>query len=282
MKTDDQIRTDVRDHYSAIARSAGSDRQTGCCGGGGGDVQTATRRLGYSDADLAAAPEAANLGLGCGNPQAIAELRAGEVVVDLGAGGGFDAFLAARAVGATGRVIGVDMSADMVGLARGNAAKHGTANVEFRLGEIEHLPVPDACADVLISNCVINLAPDKRAVYADAFRVLRPGGRIAISDVVAMQPIPGSLQDDVAVHCGCVAGAALATDVAAMLRDLGFVDVRVEPDPSSADVIAGWAPGRGFERYVAAAQIRATKPGTATRADAGKKTGACCGPECCA
>jgi arsenite methyltransferase len=278
MKTDDQIRTDVRDHYSAIARGA----QTGCCGGGGGDTESATRRLGYSDAELAAAPDAANLGLGCGNPQAIAELKAGEVVIDLGAGGGFDAFLAARAVGATGRVIGVDMSADMVGLARGNAGKQGASNVEFRLGEIEHLPVPDACADVLISNCVINLAPDKRAVYADAFRVLRPGGRIAISDVVAMQPLPAALADDVAAHCGCVAGAALATDVATMLRDLGFVDVRVEPDPSSADVIAGWAPGRGFERYVASAQIRATKPGAGTRADAGTKTGACCGPECCA
>lgn len=281
MKTDDQIRTDVREHYSAIARGAQTQRQTGCCGGGSGDTLTATRRLGYSDADLAAAPDAANLGLGCGNPQAIAELKPGEVVIDLGAGGGFDAFLAARAVGATGRVIGVDMSADMVALARGNAGTHGTQNVEFRLGEIEHLPVPDACADVLISNCVINLAPDKRAVYADAFRVLRPGGRIAISDVVAMQPIPSSLQDDVAAHCGCVAGAALATDVTAMLRELGFVDVNVEADPSSAEVIAGWAPGRGFERYVASAQIRATKPGAAARASAGAKAGACCGPECC-
>ena len=277
MKTDDQIRNDVRDHYSAIARGSAS----GCCGGG--DTKAATQRLGYSKEEIAAAPEGANLGLGCGNPQAIAELTAGEVVLDLGSGGGFDAFLAAKAVGATGRVIGVDGSSDMVTLARSNASKHGTANVEFRLGEIEHLPLPDASVDVVISNCVVNLAPDKRAVYAEALRVLRPGGRIAISDIVAMAPMPEELADDVAAHCGCVAGAARAGDVVEILRTLGFTEISVTPDPGSAEVIAGWAPGRGFEKLVASAQIRATKPGSGPRKDAGTKAAkSCCGPECCA
>jgi arsenite methyltransferase len=256
MKTDDQVRSEVRDHYSSVARGG-----TSCCGG------TDARTLGYAAEDLAAP---GNLGLGCGNPQAIAALRPGEVVLDLGSGGGFDCFLAARAVGGTGRVIGIDMSADMIALARGNAASHGAGNVEFRLGEIEHLPVADGTIDVAISNCVINLAPDKRAVYAELFRVLAPGGRLAISDVVALRPLPAELADDVAAHCGCVAGAALAPMLASLLGELGFVDVRVDPDPASRDVIAGWAPGRGFEELVASARITARKPG-----------GACCAPGCC-
>jgi arsenite methyltransferase len=279
MKSDDQIRTDVREHYSAIARGA----QTGCCGAGVTvSADEASRKLGYSEADLSAVPDGANLGLGCGNPQAIAELRTGEVVLDLGSGGGFDAFLAARAVGPTGRVIGVDMSSDMIALARTNATKHRADNVEFRLGEIEHLPVPDGSTDVIISNCVINLAPDKRAVYADAFRALKPGGRIAISDVVALAPMPAELADDVAARCGCVAGAALATELAPLLEAIGFTDVRVDVDERSKDVIAEWAPGMGYDRYVASARISATKPGSGTRADAGAKTaGACCAPGCC-
>ena len=265
MKTDDQIRTEVRDHYSAIARGG----KAGCCAA----PDQVSKLLGYSDAELAAAPAGANLGLGCGNPQAIAELRAGEVVVDLGAGGGFDAFLAARAVGAAGRVLGVDMSSDMIALARANAAKQGVTNVEFRLGEIEHMPIEDGTADVVISNCVINLAPDKRAVYAEAFRVLKAGGRLAVSDVVALAPMPAELADDVAAHCGCVAGAALADDLTPMLRSLGFTNIRVEIDEGSRDLIAAWAPGRGFERFVASARITATKPA---------KAAACCAPGCCA
>jgi arsenite methyltransferase len=295
MKTDDQIRTEVRDHYSNIARA-----QTGCCA----PVATThaerthiSRALGYTDEDMRAVPEAANLGLGCGNPQAIAELRAGEVVVDLGAGGGFDAFLAARAVGPTGKVIGVDMSADMVALARENARKQRAnedLDIDFRLGEIEHLPVADASVDVVMSNCVINLSPDKRAVYADAFRVLRPGGRIAISDVVALAPMPAHLADDIAARCGCIAGAALASELPALLESVGFTDVAVEIDEGTRELIADWAPGLGYERYVASARIRAMKPADASaRTDTSSaRTGtsptgdatparSCCGPGCC-
>jgi SAM-dependent methyltransferase len=254
MKTNDQIRTEVREHYSAIARG---ETRAGCC--------APAAPLGYSNDQLQAP---GNLGLGCGNPQAIAALRPGEVVVDLGAGGGFDCFLAARAVGPEGRVIGVDASADMIALARENATKHGATNVELRLGEIEHLPVADATADVVISNCVINLAPDKRAVYRDALRVLRPGGRLAISDVVAIRELPEAVRDDMAARCGCVAGAARVDDLVALLRELGFSDVAVELEPQSREIIASW--GSGFEDFVASARITARKPG-----------GACCAPGGC-
>jgi SAM-dependent methyltransferase len=254
MKTNDQIRTEVRNHYSAIARG---ETRTGCC--------APAAPLGYSNDQLQAP---GNLGLGCGNPQAIAALRPGEVVIDLGSGGGFDCFLAARAVGPAGRVIGVDGSADMIALARENATKHAATNVEFRLGEIEHLPVADATADVVISNCVVNLAPDKRAVYRDALRVLKPGGRLAISDVVAIRELPEAVRDDMAARCGCVAGAAQLDELTALLRDLGFSDVAVELEPQSREIIASW--GGGFEDLVASARITARKPG-----------GACCAPGCC-
>lgn len=263
MKTSDEIRTDVRTHYSAIARGA----TTGCCGGG----PCGSEQLGYSKDELAAVPAGADLGLGCGNPQAIAALRPGETVIDLGAGGGFDAFLAARAVGVGGKVIGVDMSADMIQLARTNASKHRAGNVEFRLGEIEHLPIQDETADVVMSNCVINLSPDKPAVYREAFRVLRAGGRLAITDVVALRPLPPELADDVAAMCGCVAGAADLHQLRALLAEIGFTNVQVEVLPGSREVIAGWAPGRGFEEHVASARISATK----------SAAGPCCAPGCC-
>jgi len=285
MKTDDQIRTEVRDHYSAVARG---EARTGCCAPV--DTGTAARALGYSADEVAAAPAGANLGLGCGNPQAIAALRPGEVVVDLGSGGGFDCFLAARAVGARGRVIGVDGSADMIALARKNASTREAAsgqheqagNVEFRLGEIEHLPVADDSVDVVISNCVVNLAPDKRAVFGDVLRVLKPGGRLAISDVVALRELPAAVVDDLAARCGCISGAARVDELTALLRELGFADVRVEIEPQSRDVIAAW--GGGFEDLVASARITATKPGgAATTSDAAatKSGGACCAPGCC-
>lgn len=252
----DEIRAAVRDQYGAVARGAATGCAPSCCG----PTPTSSAALGYSADELAAIPAGADLGLGCGNPTALAGLRPGETVVDLGAGGGFDCFLAARQVGPTGRVIGVDMTPDMVTLARTNARRHGAGNVEFRLGEIEHLPIADATADVILSNCVVNLSPDKGAVFRDAFRVLRPGGRLAISDVVATAPLPDHLAEDRTALTGCVAGAASVETVVALLRAAGFVEVTVEVDPGSAAFIAAWLPGSGVEAYVASAKITAHKP----------------------
>ncbi len=265
----DETRTIVRDHYGEIARTGGSCAP-GCCGAGPGPG-CGPETLGYSADDQQAVPDGADLGLGCGNPTAIAALRPGETVLDLGAGGGFDCFLAARQVGDTGRVIGVDMTPDMVNRARANARKVEATNVEFRLGEIERLPVADATVDVILSNCVINLSPDKPAVFAEAFRVLRPGGRLAISDVVATGPIPVELQTQAAALAGCVSGAAPIDDVRAMLAAAGFVDLEVRIAPRSAEVVGSWLPG--IEQFVASATIEARKPASAK---------ACCGSACCA
>jgi SAM-dependent methyltransferase len=271
---DDDVRAAVREQYAAIARAGlGNGCNPGCCTGPGPEASLA---LGYSPEELAAVPEGANLGLGCGNPQAIAALQPGERVLDLGAGGGFDCFLAARQVGPTGRVIGVDMTPDMVTRARANAARLEAKNVEFRLGEIEHLPVPDATVDVILSNCVINLSPDKKAVFAEAFRVLAPGGRLAVSDVVALAALPEALATHIAALTGCVAGAADVSVLRTLLRDSGFEDVRVEVDPRSGDFIRDWLPGSGAENFVASARIEARKPGGAPRAER-----SCCGPACC-
>ena len=216
--------------------------------------------MGYSADELAAVPEGANLGLGCGNPQAIAAMQPGETVLDLGSGAGFDCLLAARQVGPTGRVIGVDMTHEMLAKARANAAKLGAANVEFRLGEIEHLPVADATVDVILSNCVINLVPDKAQVFREAFRVLKPGGRLAISDVVNTRPLTDDLAQDHDLVCGCIAGAAPAAQVEAWLTEAGFTAIRIDVKPESRAMIATWAPGRGIENYVASANIAARRP----------------------
>jgi arsenite methyltransferase len=266
IQTADEIRGAVREQYGKIAREGGGCGP-GCCGPGA----NASLALGYSAADLAAVPEGANMGLGCGNPQAIASLAAGETVLDLGAGGGFDCFLAARQVGPSGRVIGVDMTHDMVMKARANAAKLEAKNVDFRLGEIERLPVADSSVDVILSNCVINLSPDKAAVFQESFRVLKPGGRLAISDVVALKPIPDALSKDVAAIAGCIAAAVSPETIRTLLASAGFRDIRLNIKEESREFISGWLPEAGVENYVASATIEATKP-------AGKS---CCGPSCC-
>jgi ubiquinone/menaquinone biosynthesis C-methylase UbiE len=202
------------------------------------------------------------MGLGCGNPQAIANLTPGETVLDLGSGGGFDCFLAARQVGKSGHVIGVDMTPAMVSKARANAEQAGYSNVEFRLGEIEHLPVADGTVNVILSNCVINLSPDKARVFRDCFRVLKPGGRLAISDVVAFADIPAHIQEDMALLTGCMAGASLISDLEEMLAAAGFVDVRIAPKEESKSFIREWAPGTPVTDYVVAATIEALKPST--------------------
>ena len=273
MKADD-VRTVVREHYGNIARGAGTSCAPGCCSSAGTAAGTAAASLGYTADQTEAVPDGADLGLGCGNPTAIASLRDGETVLDLGAGGGFDCFIAAHQVGPRGRVIGVDMTADMVARARANARKVNATNVEFRLGEIEHLPVADASVDVILSNCVINLSPDKPAVFREAFRVLRAGGRLAISDVVATGPIPAELQSQAAALAGCIAGAAPLDDVRAMLAAAGFVHVEVTIAPRSAEIVGSWLPG--IEQFVASATIEARKPG------GGVDDGGCCAPGCCA
>jgi ubiquinone/menaquinone biosynthesis C-methylase UbiE len=215
---------------------------------------------GYSAEDTSAVPVGANLGLGCGNPIALASLRPGETVLDLGSGAGFDCFLAARAVGETGRVIGVDMTHEMLRKARAHAAQGGYTQVEFRLGEIEHLPVADASVDVIISNCVINLSPEKAQVFRETFRVLKPGGRLAVSDVVATAPFPAEVQHDLALRAGCVAGASLLDDLAGMLHDAGFVDIRIQPKDESKTFIREWVPGTNIADYLISATIEAVKP----------------------
>jgi len=261
-----QIKEMVRARYGGIAEAAGKASccapASSCCGDTApGTPADKSRQMGYSDADLATMPDGANLGLGCGNPQAIAALKPGEIVVDLGSGAGFDCFLAAQQVGESGRVIGVDMTHEMLKKARENAAKIKAANVEFRLGELEHLPVADNTADAILSNCVINLVPDNAQMFREAFRVLKPGGRLAISDVVNTAPLSPELQADTALLCGCIVGAAPVEQIESWLAQAGFIDVRVTPRPERRELVASWAPDQGIENFVASATVEARKPG---------------------
>ena len=256
----------VRERYGAIA-TAGTDccgdvgvddGDGGCCDGSEG--ATGSERLGYETDDIASVADGADLGLGCGNPKAFAEMAPGETVLDLGSGAGFDCFLAAREVSPDGRVIGVDMTPEMVSKARENVAKNDVDNVEFRLGEISHLPVADTTVDVVISNCVVNLAPEKRLVFDDAYRVLRPGGRVAISDVVRTAPFPDDVRTDPDSLTGCVAGASTVADLEAMLDSAGFEAIEIAPKDESTEFISDWDADRDLGDYLVSATIEARKP----------------------
>jgi arsenite methyltransferase len=248
------VREEVRRSYGATARGEESSCGDGCW------TSTSADALGYSAEESAIAPEASNLGLGCGNPLAIASPREGQMVLDLGSGAGFDCFLAARAVGPSGKVIGVDMTHEMLRKARDNAQKNGFTNVEFRLGEIEALPVADNSIDVIISNCVINLFPEKQRVFDEAFRVLKWGGRLAVADMVATAPLPNEIKTDWAAYTGCIAGASQITDLQRMLQTSGFKEIKIAPKDSSLAFIREWLPGKRIEDYLVSATIEAVKP----------------------
>ncbi len=260
----DNIRSSVRENYGKIAVQV----ESSCCGpvsccGDTAEVQheDSSLDMGYTKADINAVPEGADLGLGCGNPLALASLKTGEVVVDLGSGAGFDCFLAAKQVGGSGKVIGIDMTSEMISKARANAEKGGYGNVEFRLGEIEHLPVADNSADLIISNCVINLSPDKQQVFNDSFRILKTGGRLSVSDIVAVKPLPDSIKSDLSLYTGCISGAALVDDLKEMLKSAGFDDVRIDLKPKSREFIKEWSGKNDISEYVMSADILAVKNG---------------------
>ncbi len=284
MSNEDTIREKVRMGYAAIAEGGGSCCGSGqsCCGGGGDEAGQLAQAIGYGADELAALPEGANMGLSCGNPVALASLKAGETVVDLGSGGGFDVFIAGRKVGSAGRAIGVDMTPEMVSKARRNAEQYrqstGLDNVEFRLGEIEHLPLPDNSADVVISNCVINLSPDKPQVWREIARVLKPGGRVAVSDLALLRPLPAELRGMVEALVGCIAGAVLVEETegmakAACLQEIrlttkpGYIDAMTSlNDPLYRKVIEALPEGASLSNYIVSLEINARKP-----------AGCCCG-----
>lgn len=272
-----EIRDQVRAGYGTIARTGGSccGPTSSCCAATPAP-DTLAERIGYSADELAALPEGANLGLSCGNPNALAALQPGEVVLDLGSGAGFDVFIAGRKVGPTGRVIGVDMTPEMISKARRNAQAYrqqtGLDNVEFRLGEIEHLPVADASVDVIISNCVINLSPDKPQIWREIARVLSPGGRVAVSDLALLRPLPPAIVQSVQALVGCIAGAVLVSETERMAREAGLVDIRLNTRPDYVDHMADWQdplyreilahlpPGAKPSDFITSLEITARKP----------------------
>ncbi|GJM18521.1 MAG: arsenite S-adenosylmethyltransferase [Phycisphaeraceae bacterium] len=293
-RTSEQLRDKIRGGYAQIAEAgvfvgegsaATRDKLaggSGCCGGGSCcgpttlGVDELAEQIGYTTEELGEIPGSANMGLSCGNPTAIAKLREGETVVDLGSGGGFDVFLAGPKVGASGRAIGVDMTAEMIAKARANADQYrertGLDNVEFRLGEIENLPLPDASADVVISNCVLNLSTDKARAWREMLRVLKPGGRVAVSDIALLAELPEGAKKTVEDWVGCVAGAVLVEDMRAMLAQAGFVGVELTPKPEYVRAmteagdplyrkLAGLLPGGDPAAYVTSLDIVARRPG---------------------
>ena len=273
---EDQIRQHIRESYSKVAEAS---NEGGCCGvessccGVSAEVDINTvvsTRMGYSEDDVNSTPDGADMGLGCGTPKAIASIQPGETVLDLGSGGGFDCFLAAAELKGSGKVLGVDMTPAMLSKARANTEKTDYTNVEFRLGEIEHLPVADQTVDVIISNCVINLSPNKQQVFDDAFRVLKDGGRLAISDVVASAPLPEDIKNDKELLSGCMAGASTINELIEMMQQSGFSEINITPKDESRSFIKDWAPGTNIEDFVLSAYIKAVK----TSSD-------CCTDSCC-
>jgi len=259
----DKLRNAVRDRYiKIISADKGPESPAGACCDKSGDVskEQISEILGYMASELSEIPAEANLGLGCGNPVFEAKIQQGETVLDLGSGGGIDCFLASRHAGAEGRVIGVDMTPEMLSRARESAQANGFENVEFRLGEIEYLPIADNTVDVIISNCVINLSPDKQKVFSDCFRVLKSGGRITVSDIVAKSELPEDIKDDIALYAGCIAGASLISDVEQMLADAGFKDISIRPKDNSGELVSKWSRDKNPEDYVVSAIIYAVKP----------------------
>ncbi len=272
------IREKVRAGYAEIAEQGNERRKSSCCCGmAEADADALARHVGYSEKELAALPAGANIGLSCGNPGALAGLKPGEVLLDLGSGAGFDAFIAAPKVGPAGRVIGVDMTAEMLAKARKNIAtfqeRTGLANVEFRLGEIEHLPVADASVDVVISNCVINLSPNKPQVWREIARVLKPGGRVAVSDLALLKPLPGPVVEMVEAVVGCIAGAVLVSETERIAREAGLTHIQLQPkagyvaamtdwkDPLYQKIMAHLPKGSGPEDFITSLELTASKPG---------------------
>lgn len=255
MPTKDEIRDSVRQHYRTVVQ-----KQQSCCGPNTNATEV-TLQLGYDEKALNTVPAEANLGLGCGNPTAIAQLKQGETVLDLGSGAGFDCFLAAQQVGPTGHVIGVDMTPEMISKARENTQRVDLHSVEFRLGEIEHLPVADSSVDAIISNCVINLSPDKPQVYREAFRVLRRGGRLAISDVVLQAPLPEEMRGELSrYYAECISGASAIDEIREMLTKAGFTNISIASKESSRQFIKEWSDEVPLDQYIISATIAATKP----------------------
>jgi len=274
------IRETVREGYARVARGeascCGPKQSCGCGSGDGPTPDQLAKQIGYSEAELRALPDSANLGLSCGNPNALAALKPGEVVLDLGSGGGFDIFIAGRKVGPTGRAIGVDMTPEMLATARKNAIAYRQQskldNVEFRLGEIEHLPVADSTVDVVISNCVINLSPDKPQVWREIARVLKPGGRVAVSDLALIRPLPAAVQQMVEALVGCIAGAVLMSETERMLREAGLAEIQLKPkpeyvkaleqfeDPLYRKIAEHLPPGTTAADFLTSLDIQARKP----------------------
>ncbi|MCK4549583.1 MAG: arsenite methyltransferase [Candidatus Krumholzibacteria bacterium] len=254
----DKLRNQVRKKYAEAAESKGCCGPS-CCSEAGPVADEVSTFLGYTAVELADLPEGSNLGLGCGNPVAIASLEEGDTVLDLGSGAGIDCFLSSAKVGGSGRVIGIDMTPEMISKSRFGAEEGGFTNVEFRLGEIEHIPAADNSVNVVISNCVINLSPDKQQVFREVYRVLKPGGRLAVSDIVAIEEMPDNIRSDAEAYSGCIAGAILVPEIENMLAGAGFSDISIQIKKESMEMIKSWFSDLGAERYVRSAYIEARK-----------------------